>query len=578
MSIKQLHIGEDFNLPLDFITQTQAILAKRRVGKTYTGQVQAEEFLRLDQQIIAIDPTGAWWGLKSSADGKAKGYPVVIFGGEHADVPLEPNAGEIIAQAIVENGFSAIIDLSLFRKSQIPVFMGPFLETLYRLNREAMHIFIDEADTFAPQKPFGEEARMLGAMEDLVKKGGIRGLGATLITQRPAVLNKNVLTQCEVLCVLRIVHHMDIKAIKLWIDVHGDPEKSKQMIADLPSLPIGEAWFWSPGFGDIFRRVKIRQKQTFDSGRTPKPGEKRVTPKVVAEIDLHALGIQIQQTIEQKKANDPKELKARIAQLEKQLSAKQVAGKTIEVPVEVVKEVVKQVEVPVVLKANIIDLEQLTEQLVTAVGNMGEILASAHRLRVEALTAASASAPTSAPASKPKPNGAINPAHSTFIKATPATIESTLTPPPQMSKAERSILTILQVHGPSSIRNVALLAGYSMDGGAFRGAMSDLKKAGLLKSENGILETRTHLDDVEDLPTGAELVSFWLGKLSQAEATIIRVLREYGHDGELTTEQIAEHAQYAVNGGGFRGAMGALKTIGLISGSGTIRLAEELRA
>jgi DNA helicase HerA-like ATPase len=78
--------------------------------------------------------------------------------------------------------------------------MTPFLETLYRLNREAMHLFVDEADSIAPQKPFGEEARMLGAMEDVVRRGGIRGIGTTLITQRPAVINKNVLTQCEILC------------------------------------------------------------------------------------------------------------------------------------------------------------------------------------------------------------------------------------------------------------------------------------------------------------------------------------------------------------------------------------------
>lgn len=133
-----LHIAEGFGLPLEFVTQTQAILAKKRVGKSYTASVQAEELLKAKQQIVAIDPTGAWWGLKSSADGKSAGFPITVFGGEHADVPLEETAGETIAQALVENRFSAILDLTLFRKGQINRFMAPFLEALYRLNREAM--------------------------------------------------------------------------------------------------------------------------------------------------------------------------------------------------------------------------------------------------------------------------------------------------------------------------------------------------------------------------------------------------------------------------------------------------------
>jgi len=178
--MSKLHISDDLSLPLDFVTQTQAILAKRGVGKSYTASVEAEELLKAGQQVVVIDPTGAWFGLKSSADGKHVGFPIAVFGGEHADVPLEEGAGEVVAQAIVERRFSAIIDLSFLRKNQRNRFMTAFLETLFRLNRVAMHLFVDEAHTIAPQKPFGEEARMLGAIEDVVMLGRRRGLGCTL--------------------------------------------------------------------------------------------------------------------------------------------------------------------------------------------------------------------------------------------------------------------------------------------------------------------------------------------------------------------------------------------------------------
>jgi hypothetical protein len=316
----ELQISSDLSVPLDFVTQTQAILAKRGVGKSYTASVQAEELLKAHQQVVIIDPTGAWWGLRSSADGKRPGFPIPILGGEHASVPLEEHAGEVIASAIVQRRFSALVDLSLFRKGQIQRFMAPFLETLYRLNREPMHLFVDEADAIAPQKPFGEEARTLGAMEDVVRRGRRREIGCTLITQRPAVLNKNVLTQCEILCAMRLVHPRDISAIQEWVNVHADPAQARQMIESLPSLPVGTAWFWSPGWGDIFQRVKIRARETFDSSATPKVGEKIREPKVLAAVEIEQLGAEIAAAVQRARGNDPAHLKTELARLRGELA------------------------------------------------------------------------------------------------------------------------------------------------------------------------------------------------------------------------------------------------------------------
>src|ERR1700736_6713876 len=101
----KLHIADNLALPVDAVTQTFAILAKRGVGKTYAASVMAEEMLKAGQTIAAIDPTGGWWGLRSE-------FKVVILGGEHADVPLEEHAGEVVARALVENRFPAVVDLS----------------------------------------------------------------------------------------------------------------------------------------------------------------------------------------------------------------------------------------------------------------------------------------------------------------------------------------------------------------------------------------------------------------------------------------------------------------------------------
>lgn len=314
----KLRISDNLSLPLDFITSTQAILAKKRVGKTYTAQVLAEELLAAGQQVVVIDLTSAWWGLRSSADGKSAGYPITIFGGRHGDLPLEATAGEVLANAIVADKFSAVLDVRLLKKGQRLRFIADFLETLYDKNTEAMHLFCDEADAYCPQQTFSpEQARALGATDELVRRGGIGGIGVTLISQRAQTLNKNVLSQVDQLTVLRMNHPKDIGAIKDWIVEHVDADKAKEMVTSLPSLPKGEAWVWAPEH-DIFKRISVRAKRTYDSGRTPKVGEQIKAPKVLAKIDLDRLGANIKETVERAKENDPKALKAKIAELVKE--------------------------------------------------------------------------------------------------------------------------------------------------------------------------------------------------------------------------------------------------------------------
>jgi DNA helicase HerA-like ATPase len=98
----KLRISRDLALPIEAVTDTFAFLAKRGAGKTYSASVLAEEMLKAKEQIVVLDPTGAWWGLRSSADGKGEGFPVTILGGEKGDVPLEETAGRLIADLAVD--------------------------------------------------------------------------------------------------------------------------------------------------------------------------------------------------------------------------------------------------------------------------------------------------------------------------------------------------------------------------------------------------------------------------------------------------------------------------------------------
>lgn len=98
------------------------ILGKKGSGKTTTAKGFAEQLLNAGKRICALDPTGVWWGLRLLADGKTPGYPVVIFGGSHADVPIEEGSGTRLAEIVAGGTFSWVWapELDVLAKMDFP--------------------------------------------------------------------------------------------------------------------------------------------------------------------------------------------------------------------------------------------------------------------------------------------------------------------------------------------------------------------------------------------------------------------------------------------------------------------------
>ena len=316
---RKLQIAENFALPLELVTMTQAILARKRSGKSYTASVQAEEMLAAGQQIGVFDPTGAWWGLRASADGTEAGYAIVVFGGDHADAPLDYRAGKAMAAAFVEHGFSAIFDIGNLATDEQIQFVMDFCAELLRINRQAVHIFMDEADTFAPQRTTGVlQNKCLGTVSRLVKQGGIRGVGFTMITQRSASINWDILSQVDLLTILRMSAPHDVNPVVNWLQSETTKDFAAEVKAALPALPVGTAFFASAPL-KIAERVQIRSRRTFNSGATPKPGERKEEPKVLAQIDIEKLGQRIADSVKRAQEASPEALQQRVVQLEREL-------------------------------------------------------------------------------------------------------------------------------------------------------------------------------------------------------------------------------------------------------------------
>lgn len=589
-----LRIATNFELPLDAITETFAILARRGAGKSYTASVIAEEVVKAGHPAVIIDPLGVWWGLRSSASGKRPGLPVVIFGGDHADLPLDEKQGAVIAEAIVEGRFPAIIDLSLLSKSAARRFNADFLEALYQRNREALMLVVDEADLLAPQRTMPDTARVLGAMEDVVRRGRSRGLGCIMITQRPAVLNKDVLSQASVLVALRMGGTHDVAAIDEWIRLHADESEARELKASLPSLPVGTAWIWSPGWLGVLRKVQIRRRETFDSSATPKVGEARIVPTKLADIDLPALGARLEEAREEAERNDPAALRRRLAAAERRVAeleqrpATPAVVERVEVPVEIIR------EVPVVDADDLLLLAALHGRLDEAIQAL--MSAQPELARLTSLVEKAQAGPNPPVTPQPSPVTAhhrgrlrdaarqVREAKAELAAGTAATL-----PRPAgtnagsdsvaLPKAQRAILSALAVHGTRTTTQVALLTGYSHKSGGFRNALSSLRTAGFIEGRGDITATTEGLDalgDFEPLPTGMALVEWWKANhLGKAERAILDVLvAEYPKAVE--TAEIADRTGYSASSGGFRNALSRLRSFELASGRGELVLAEML--
>lgn len=275
----------------DFVTDTSAILARKGRGKTYLAMVIAEAFMQSSYAIpfVVIDPMGCWYGLLAKADGTPSEHSMVVFGGERGHYPLLPTSGRLMAGVVIAiRHLPTILDISAFSPSEQHRFVADFAEELYLRNRDAIHVFIDEADIFAPQrleKASKHHARCLAAIDNLVRRGRFRGVGETLISQRPAVVNKNLLSQVSTMFFMQMIAPQDLDAVENWLHDNIPNELKEICRADLPILPMGTAYFLRAGEVPLFRRFKVKTKSSFDSSFTPKLGDKPKSCSLVGPDD-----------------------------------------------------------------------------------------------------------------------------------------------------------------------------------------------------------------------------------------------------------------------------------------------------
>ena len=308
-------------LPAKALDQHIIILGKTRSGKSSVMRKLVEGLLTEAKPICIIDPKGDWWGLKSSADGKRAGFPVIIFGGEHADVPINAHSGPHVAELVATGNRPCIIDLGGWMPDARTRFFIEFASILFRSTRGQRWIAIDECHNFCPKgKVWDPDAgKMLHWANRLASEGAGKGLNLISASQRPQKVHNDYLSSHETLIALRVIHKADRDATKDWIDGCADPEKGKEVLSTLASMKRGQGWVWSPEIGFGPEIVQFPMFTTYDSFKAP-TGEPVGKLKGWASVDLDEVRAKLATVVEEAKANDPRELKAEIARLKAELS------------------------------------------------------------------------------------------------------------------------------------------------------------------------------------------------------------------------------------------------------------------
>jgi hypothetical protein len=247
--------------------------------------------------LSIIDIDGEYFGLKEK-------YEILVVGrGEGVEIEVDADCAEEIAQISMEKNVPVVVDLSGFLSDERTAFLEEYLTALWNLAGKLRHpyiIGIEEAHEFIPQ---GIRTDLKEIIARVALRGRKRGLGAIVISQRSAKVDKDVLSQAGMLFLHRVVHEVDMRVYSELL-----PWRKSETKEIITALSTGECVYVN---GDTVLPIYVRERETFHAGFTP-------SLEVVVTPQLKQVSQAIIEAIEHAKQGSKKA--SRVDQLEEQLA------------------------------------------------------------------------------------------------------------------------------------------------------------------------------------------------------------------------------------------------------------------
>ncbi len=138
---------------------------------------------------------------------------------------------------IVKEGQTSIIDLKGCDTDLQETLVNRIVRKLFEARKlgkvPPMMLVVEEAHNFCPQQGV---AKSSATLRTVAAEGRKFGLGLCVVTQRPAKIDKNVLSQCATQIILKLTSPNDLKVIAQSIEGF-----TEGMEDDIQALPIGVA-------------------------------------------------------------------------------------------------------------------------------------------------------------------------------------------------------------------------------------------------------------------------------------------------------------------------------------------------
>lgn len=263
---------------VEVLTGRGFITGKSGAGKSNSASTVAEELLEQGFPLLIVDVDGEYYGLKER-------YEMLHVGAdEECDLQVgEEHAGKLAELALDEN-VPIILDVSSFLdESQATGLIKGVAQKLFALEKKRKKPFLMLVEEIHEYIPEGGSLNECGQMLiKVAKRGRKHGLGLCGVSQRPADVKKDFITQCDWLVWHRLTWDNDTAVVRRVLG--GDYADAVQTLDD------GEAFLMTDWDGAI-RRVQFKRKQTFDAGATPgleefeRPDLKSVSADIVDELE-----------------------------------------------------------------------------------------------------------------------------------------------------------------------------------------------------------------------------------------------------------------------------------------------------
>lgn len=243
----------------ELVTGRTCVIGQSGSGKSYLIAVLCEQLLQNNIAFCIVDTEGEYFSLKEK-------FQMLWVGGEEADVNIEIDFYDLITQSI-RNNVPLILDVSdvLDQRKVVSGFAGKLYEIENEV-RQPYLLIVEEADKFVPQSKDS-----LKELEEISKRGRKRGLGMLVATQRPSLVNKNVLSQCGNQFIGKLTTENDLKAVDLFF-------ADRKELELLPKLNTGEFFVMGNTVKEKTRMQTIR-RITQHKGLTPK-----LIPKATGKV------------------------------------------------------------------------------------------------------------------------------------------------------------------------------------------------------------------------------------------------------------------------------------------------------